>query len=161
MDEGPMRLIYVGLVIPRKGLLPLIEALAQVRAQNWRLDVVGSLKMDRRYANRCRKLSAHLGLAPRIRFRGEIADTDLMEMMAEAHLLCMPFAYEGFGITTAEAMRCGVPVMGSTSRCHPGVDRPWRKRASFRPRRHTGGRGGAVTTGRRSRAVARHGAVRI
>jgi glycosyltransferase involved in cell wall biosynthesis len=121
-----MRLIYVGLVIPRKGLLPLIEALAQVRTQNWRLDVVGSLKMDRRYANRCRKLSAHLGLAPRIRFRGEIADTDLMEIMAEAHLLCMPFAYEGFGITTAEAMRCGVPVMGSTSRCHPGVDRPWR-----------------------------------
>jgi glycosyltransferase involved in cell wall biosynthesis len=43
-----MRLIYVGLVIPRKGLLPLIEALAQVRTQNWRLDVVGSLKMDRR-----------------------------------------------------------------------------------------------------------------
>jgi glycosyltransferase involved in cell wall biosynthesis len=114
-DEGPMRLIYVGLVIPRKGLLPLIEALAQVRAQNWRLDVVGSLKMDRRYANRCRKLSAHLGLAPRIRFRGEIADSDLMEIMAEAHVLCMPFAYEGFGITTAEAMRCGVPVMGSTA----------------------------------------------
>jgi glycosyltransferase involved in cell wall biosynthesis len=38
-----------------------------------------------------------------------------MEIMAEAHLLCMPFAYEGFGITTAEAMRCGVPVMGSTA----------------------------------------------
>jgi glycosyltransferase involved in cell wall biosynthesis len=30
--------------------------------------------------------------------------------MAEAHVLCMPFAYEGFGITTAEAMRCGVPT---------------------------------------------------
>jgi glycosyltransferase involved in cell wall biosynthesis len=115
MGQGPMRLIYAGLVIPRKGLLPLIEALAQVSAQNWRLDVVGSLKMDRRYANRCRKLSARLGLAPRILFRGEIADSDLMEIMAEAHLLCMPFAYEGFGITTAEAMRCGVPVMGSTA----------------------------------------------
>ena len=115
LGEGPVRLIYVGLVIPRKGLLPLIEALAQVRAQNWRLDVVGSLNMDRRYANRCRKLCAHLGLAPRIRFRGAIADSDLMELMAAAHLLCMPFAYEGFGITTAEAMRCGVPVMGSTA----------------------------------------------
>ena len=115
MGEGPMRLIYVGLVIPRKGLLPLIEALSRVRAQHWRLDVVGSLKMDRRYANRCRKLSAHFGLAPRIRFRGEIADSALMEIMAGAHLLCMPFAYEGFGITTAEAMRCGVPVMGSTA----------------------------------------------
>jgi glycosyltransferase involved in cell wall biosynthesis len=115
MDKGPMRLIYVGLVIPRKGLLPLIEALAQVRAQNWRLDVVGSLKMDRRYANRCRSISAHLGLAPRIRFRGEIADKDLMEIIAEAHVLCMPFAYEGFGIAAAEAMRCGLPVMGSSA----------------------------------------------
>lgn len=115
VGEGPMRLIYVGLVIPRKGLLPLIEALARVRAQNWRLDVVGSLKMDRRYANRCRQLCAHLGLVPRIRFRGEIKDSDLMKNMAEAHLLCMPFAYEGFGITTAEAMRCGVPAMGSTA----------------------------------------------
>jgi glycosyltransferase involved in cell wall biosynthesis len=114
-DEEPMRLIYVGLVIRRKGLLPLIEALAQVRTQHWRLDVVGSLKMNRVYANRCRKLSEQLGLAPRIRFWGEIADTDLMKLMAEAHLLCMPFAYEGFGITTAEAMRWGVPTMGSTS----------------------------------------------
>jgi glycosyltransferase involved in cell wall biosynthesis len=115
IGEGPMRLIYVGLVIPRKGLLPLIEALARVRAQNWQLEVVGSLKNDRRYANRCRQLCAHLGLAPRVRFRGEIADSDLMESMAAAHLLCMPFAYEGFGITTAEAVRCGVPVMGSTA----------------------------------------------
>lgn len=115
MDQGPMRLIYVGLVIPRKGLLPLIEALAQVPRQNWRLDVVGSLKMDRRYASRCRKASARLGLAAHIRFRGAIADGDLMKLMAEAHLLCMPFAYEGFGIITAEAMRCGVPVIGSTA----------------------------------------------
>ena len=115
MGEGPLRLIYVGLVIPRKGLLPLIEALARVRRQNWRLDVVGSLKVDRRYANRCRKLSAQFGLAPRICFRGQIADSALTEILAEAHLLCMPFAYEGFGITTAEALRCGVPVMGSTA----------------------------------------------
>jgi len=113
--EGPLRLLYVGLVIPRKGLLPLIEALAQVRGQNWRLDVVGSLQMDHRYANRCRKLSAQLGLAPRIRYRGQIADSALKDIMAAAHLLCMPFAFEGFGITTAEAMRCGVPVMGSTA----------------------------------------------
>ena len=109
-----MRLIYVGLVIPRKGLLPLIEALSLVRTTDWRLDVVGSLKMDRSYANRCRKLSARLGVAPRIRFRGEIADGELVKLMGEAHVLCMPFAFEGFGITTAEAMRCGVPVMGSS-----------------------------------------------
>jgi glycosyltransferase involved in cell wall biosynthesis len=38
-----------------------------------------------------------------------------MEIIAEAHVLCMPFAYEGFGIATAEAMRCGVPVMGSSA----------------------------------------------
>ena len=45
----------------------------------------------------------------------EITDANLKQKMAAAHLLCMPFAYEGFGITTAEAMRCGVPVMGSTA----------------------------------------------
>jgi glycosyltransferase involved in cell wall biosynthesis len=113
--DGPLRLLYVGLVIPRKGLLPLIEALARVTVQDWRLDVVGSLKKDRRYAKRCRQLCHQLGLAPRIRFLGEITDANLKEKMAAAHLLCMPFAYEGFGITTLEAMGYGLPVLGSTA----------------------------------------------
>ena len=127
---------------PRKGLLPLIEALGQVRGQNWRLDVVGSLQMDHRYANRCRKLSAQLGVARRIRYRGQIADSALKDIMAAAHLLCMPFAFEGFGITTAEAMRCGVPVMGSTAGATRELITHGVNGLLLDPGDHSGGRGG-------------------
>ena len=112
---GPLRLLYVGLVIRRKGLLPLIEALSRVPAHKWQLDVVGSLKREPRYVRQCRQKTTERGLAAHIRFWDQVGDRDLAELMAAAHLLCMPFAYEGFGITTLEALKCGVPVIGSTA----------------------------------------------
>jgi hypothetical protein len=56
-----------------------------------------------------RGLQGWLAAAP---FRGEIADSGLMKLIAEAHLLCMPFAFEGFGIITVEALRWGPTAKG-------------------------------------------------
>jgi glycosyltransferase involved in cell wall biosynthesis len=44
--------------------------------------------------------------------------------MAQAHLLSMPYAYEGFGIATLEALRLGVPVLGSATGATPEIIRP-------------------------------------
>jgi glycosyltransferase involved in cell wall biosynthesis len=71
--------------------------------------------MDPAYVRRVRRVIETLQLAPQIRLHGTLTTPELAERFARSHLLCMPFAYEGFGITSLEALTFGVPVLGSTS----------------------------------------------
>lgn len=111
--QGPLRLLYVGLVIPRKGLFELIEALRRVPVDRWRLEIVGCLTMAPGYVRRIQRYIRVHHLTSTVRFHGSISNEALAAEYAAAHLLCMPYAYEGFGIVAAEAMSMGLPVLGS------------------------------------------------
>ncbi|MEK6574435.1 MAG: glycosyltransferase, partial [Chloroflexota bacterium] len=60
---GPLRLLFVGNIIPRKGLHTLLDALAQIR-DGWELNVVGSAEVDRGYVTEVQRRIANLGLLP-------------------------------------------------------------------------------------------------
>ena len=107
-----MQLLFLGIVIPRKGLLPLLSALAGVDRELWRLTVVGSLDFDPAHAAAVREQVDQLGLADSVRFIGPCSGDRLVEIMRASHLFCMPYAYEGFGIAILEAMAFGLPAIG-------------------------------------------------
>jgi glycosyltransferase involved in cell wall biosynthesis len=113
--EGPLRILFVGNLIRRKGLDVLLTALASVRAHPFLLDVVGSLDMDRRYVAELRAATAALGLGDRVRFHGTLAGESLEERFREAQLFVVPSSYEGFGIVYLEAMAFGLPVIASAA----------------------------------------------
>lgn len=110
---GPLKLIFLGIVIPRKGLLPLLSALACVDRDIWTLSIVGGLDFDPAYTAQAEKLTRQLGLSDSVQFLGSLQDDDLVEMLSTSHLFCMPYAYEGFGIGSLEAMAFGLPAIGS------------------------------------------------
>jgi glycosyltransferase involved in cell wall biosynthesis len=112
MRPGPLQLLFLGNVIPRKGLLPLLEALAPVDPSHWRLVVAGSEDFDRRHAGQVRRLVHRLGLGEAVRFFGHCRGAALHRLLAESHLFCMPYAHEGFGIAILEAMSFGLPAIG-------------------------------------------------
>jgi glycosyltransferase involved in cell wall biosynthesis len=112
-QPGPLQLLFLGIVIPRKGLLPLLSALAGVDRELWRLTVVGSLDFDPAHAAAVREQVDQLGLADSVQFIGPCSDDRLVEIMRASHLFCMPYAYEGFGIALLEAMAFGLPAIGS------------------------------------------------
>jgi len=123
LGSGPLRLLFVGQVVERKGLLPLIAALASVPRDQWNLDVVGNMTISPDYLRRVRQaIDAH-GLASNVRFSGLLSTEALVGRFAGSHLLCMPFAYEGFGIVTLEALHFGLPVLGSTAGATPELIR--------------------------------------
>lgn len=109
---GPLELLFLGIVIPRKGLLPLLSALAGVDRDIWRLSIVGGLDFDPAYAVRAQELTQQLGLSASVRFLGTLQEEDLIESLSTSHLFCMPYAYEGFGIGILEAMAFGLPAIG-------------------------------------------------
>lgn len=110
---GPLRILFVGNVIPRKGLHLLVDALARSDAP-WTLSVVGQLAVDSGYARRVVAQARTQGLLPHIRFLGRLDDAALVDAYRSHHVLAVP-SYEGFGIAYLEAQRFGLPVIALTT----------------------------------------------
>jgi glycosyltransferase involved in cell wall biosynthesis len=113
--SGALRLLFIGNVIPRKGLHVLMQSLAGLPRQSWILTVVGRLDVDPAYAQRVQKLASGLGIADRITFCGPVTQEELGWKLSSHHLLTMPSYYEGFGIVYLEGMSFGLPALATTS----------------------------------------------
>ena len=116
---GVLRLLFIGNLIPRKGLLPLLDALAGLPPNTWALRVVGRVDMNRAYVRRVRQRIRDRGLTDRVVLLGPRKGSLLIEELDRNQVLCMPYAYEGFGMVTLEAQGFGLPVIG----CAAGATR--------------------------------------
>ncbi len=113
-DSGPLRLIYVGNVLPHKGLLPLIKGLSHLAPEIWHLTAVGSLMMDGRYVRKIKRLMAQKNLNRQIEITGPKDGNELAKLFARSHVFIMPYSHEGFGMAYLEAMAFALPVVGSS-----------------------------------------------
>jgi len=112
-DGGPLRLIYVGNLLPRKGLLPLIIGLSHLAPEIWHLTVVGSLTMDDRYVRKIKRLLGQKNLSRKIDIAGPKDGKELAGLLAQSHVFVMPYSHESFGMAYLEAMAFALPVVGS------------------------------------------------
>jgi glycosyltransferase involved in cell wall biosynthesis len=110
---GPLRLIFLGNLIPRKGLHLLLEALVQIPRELWRLQAVGSLTVDPAYVRSVRRQAAACGLQQQVAFTGPRSDAELAQDLRSSHILVIPSSYEGFGIAYLEGMGFGLPAIAS------------------------------------------------
>lgn len=110
-DQKPLRILFVGQITRRKGLLTLLEAIGILPKGTWRLDVVGDSDAEPRYARRCRARAGVFGNA--VRFHGHLDREALDAAYRRAHVLCVPSQYEGYGIVYAEALQYGLPAIGT------------------------------------------------
>ncbi len=105
---GP-RLLYVGILERRKGVLDLADVLRIVKSSHpeARLTIVGDgpdrEPLRRRFSRQC--------LLPAVRFMKGISERDLIALLQEADIFVFPSRLEGFGFAAAEAMACEVPVV--------------------------------------------------
>ena len=114
-EPTPLRLLFLGNLIPRKGLHTLLEAVARLPRPAWRLAVAGSLEMDRSYANAIHRQVAANGLTKQVQFLGPLRDADLLSHLQNSQLLVVPSTYEGFGIAYLEGMGFGLPAIATTA----------------------------------------------
>lgn len=112
-----IRLLAVGTVTPRKGYDILIEALTRIAELPWTLTIAGSLERDPDCAAALRRAIDARGLGARIRFAGEVAD--MTALYDEADLFVLASRYEGYGMVFAEALRHGLPIVGTDAGAIP------------------------------------------
>lgn len=111
--SAPLRILFVGNLIPRKGLHHLLDALAQVDS-DWTLSIAGNADPHDGYAQSIQRQIVTAGLAPRVRLLGRVDDATLVDLYRQHHLFAAP-GYEGFGIAYLEAHRFGLPVIALTT----------------------------------------------
>ncbi|MGW7518830.1 glycosyltransferase [Streptomyces sp. NPDC054796] len=107
------RWLFVGNLIPRKGVDWLLEAFALCRAEDpeLTLTLVGEGSMERRLTAR----GAELGLTEAVTFAGPVPPGEALRMMREHDLLVHPSRLETFGMTVVEAVAAGLPVLVTRS----------------------------------------------
>ena len=108
---GPLQVIFVGNLIPRKELHTLLAALATLPPQDWRLQVAGSLTADPGYTQAIRRQIEATGLSGQVSLLGVLPAQELAACLGESHLLAVPSSYEGFGIVYLEGMGFGLPAI--------------------------------------------------
>lgn len=109
--DGTARLLYVGQLIERKGLLPFFDVLAAWgrnhpdREVELRLAGDGPLRQRLQWAV----------MPPNVtrRFLGNVAYQDLPGLYAQAHIFSFPSLADEWGVVVNEALAAGVPVLGS------------------------------------------------
>jgi glycosyltransferase involved in cell wall biosynthesis len=111
--SGPIELLFVGALIPRKGLHTLISALATLDPGIWHLTVAGDQNRDYRYKKVIRRQIVEAGIVNRVSFLGEVSDPHLAALYERSQVLIVPSSLEGFGISYLEGMGFGLPAVAS------------------------------------------------
>lgn len=101
-------ILNVGRLTEQKDQKTLISAFANIadRAKGWKVRIIG----DGPLHGELEKQIADLGMQDKINLAGT---TDAIEQeYKSAKIFALPSIYESFGLATAEAMACGLPVIG-------------------------------------------------
>lgn len=103
------RLLFLGTLSARKGLLPLLDAFARLarREDDVMLDVAGDGPLREAGA---RFVEKH-GLEARVRFLGHVEDPT--RLLARSDLLVVPSLFDSFPNVVLEAFAVGTPVIGA------------------------------------------------
>jgi glycosyltransferase involved in cell wall biosynthesis len=105
------RLLFVGGLVPVKGIPDLLAALAILYEthRDWQLDLVGDGFHRDEYA----AMAVQLGLSEHVIFHGRKPKSEVAAFMRQADCLVLPSLWENSPCVIIEAMASGLPVVAS------------------------------------------------
>jgi glycosyltransferase involved in cell wall biosynthesis len=121
---GPPTVLFTGVLIPSKGVLVLLRALAVLRERG--VPVVGEFMGhwgDAQFQRACQDFVREQGLEEQVDFLGVLTGQAKYERFAACTVFCFPsfFPSESFGLVLLEAMQFAKPVVSTRWRGIPDV----------------------------------------
>ena len=118
---APLELLCVATLNAGKGHEILIGALASIRDRNWHLTCAGSLERDPATVERVRASVRHEGLEDRVSLAGELGADALEACYDRADVFVLATLHETYGMSVAEALAHGLPVVSTRTGAIPGL----------------------------------------
>lgn len=107
--HGSIRILNVGSLIPVKGQLPLLDAVAQLERRDLCLEIVGSGRLEQELYQKARRLR----ITNHVEISKPVAHDALVGKYRSADLIVQASQHEAQGMAVLEAASCGVPVAGT------------------------------------------------
>ena len=118
-NDGVVRLLSVGAIVPRKGFDVLIAALAMLAELQWHLTIVGDRTRSPATAAQLDADIARYKLSGKVAVLGTVSSEALGELYAGTDLFVLPSRFEGYGMAFSEAIAHGLPVVGTAAGALP------------------------------------------
>lgn len=109
LPEGAFLVLFVGLLVPVKGVELLVDAFRRGLPENARCVLVGDGSLE----PHLRSLANEEGLGERLVFAGRRPSGEIPTWMQAADLLVLPSLSEGRPNVVLEAQACGIPVIAT------------------------------------------------
>lgn len=116
-EDDVFRIIFVGIIGVRKGAYYILEAFKQLKLKNAEFLLISPIDEDfQPIFNKYKDIVKHIN---------GVSQQELNHYLNSSSVFVLPSIVESFGMATAEAMACGVPVIVSENcgmTCRDGVD---------------------------------------
>ena len=109
-----LEILYVGNLLPYKGLDTLVLALSELERGRFKLWAAGAA-LDQDFLDRVEELIRRGGIEEETFLLRRIDECRLLGLLDRAHVLAVPSLHEGYGLVYVEAMGHGLPVLASAS----------------------------------------------
>ena len=108
-SNDPPKYLFVGSLIPIKGLDYLIKALEFLKDKPWTLDILGDGPERTTYV----EMSKSLKIDDHLVFHGYQSHEKVAEHMRQADLFILPSLWENLPCVLIEAQACGLPIVAT------------------------------------------------
>ena len=106
-SSGNNTALYVGRLLPSKGILLAVKAISSPGAETWQLRVFG----EGPALLKAQKLAIKLSIAERVTFEGQRPRNEVLDAYQSADALLFPSMHDAAGWAIAEAVLAGVPFV--------------------------------------------------
>jgi glycosyltransferase involved in cell wall biosynthesis len=118
-NDGVVRLLSVGSVVPVKGYDLLAAAVATLGDMPWQLTIAGDRTRNVATAARLdADISAH-GLGDKVAVLGAIPPERMIELYLAADVFVLASRFEGYGMALTEAIAHGLPIVSTNAGAIP------------------------------------------
>jgi len=126
ISEDSVKILFVGRLVPEKGILDLLNAFSKLLKKNLDVElvIVGSGAINMQF--KIRQLVADLKIGSKVKFLGHIEYSQMPQIHNLADIFCLPSVptknwAEQFGYSMVEAMACGKPVITTSTGSIPEI----------------------------------------
>lgn len=110
IERIPGRIVYVGHIVPNKGVREIVESCKSISGLDIRL--VGETPSSR-FVESLESLMDSKTDGATLTFVGQVSQEEVIKELLSAELFVFPSYYEGFPNAILEAMACGCPIIAS------------------------------------------------
>ena len=104
-------ILYLGWVLPSKGIRELVEAWSKITSIASRLVLIGPGAAT--FSDELQRLAATRGASARLELAGEVARDQAIERMRQTDICVLASYSEGFPYAVSEAMACGKAIVAT------------------------------------------------